>query len=265
MERIRVVVSGTGFMGREVLAAVCAQEDMEAVGVIEKFSHGDVASLPGPDSRIVPLSANPKALLEEIRPDVVVDFTNAEWTKEVAPAAISTGVRMVIGTTNLGEPFLEDLARVCEERGLGSLVAPNFALGAVVMTALAKQAARFFDYAEIVESHQEKKLDSPSGTALAMARAMVEGHGGAFLHTMPEKEPVEGARGGDYEGVAIHSQRMPGFVAHHEISFGGLGQTLRIRHDSVGRDSFMPGILLAVREVMKQDRLVIGLDKLLGL
>jgi 4-hydroxy-tetrahydrodipicolinate reductase len=265
MDKIRVVVSGTGFMGREVLAAVCAQDDMEAVGVLEKFSKEEFISLPIPEARLVPLSANPAALLEDTKPDVVVDFTNTEWTKEVAPAAIAQNARMVIGTTNLGEPFVEDLGRVCAEKQLGALVAPNFALGAVVMIALAKQASRFFDYAEIVESHQEKKLDSPSGTALAMARAMVEGHGGPFLHTMPEKEPLDGARGGDYEGVAIHSQRMPGFVAHHEIAFGGVGQTLRIRHDSVGRDSFMPGVLLAIREVMKQNGLVVGLDKLLGL
>jgi len=265
MERIRVVVSGTGLMGREVLAAVCAQEDMEAVGVIEKFAQEEFISLPGPEARLVPLRTDPKTLIEQTSPDVIVDFTNAEWTKEVAPAALAAGARMVIGTTNLDEAFVSDLAAVCAERNLGSLIAPNFALGAVVMIHLAKEAARFFDYAEIVESHQEKKVDSPSGTALAMARAMVEGHGRPFTHTTPEKEPLGGARGADYGGVAIHSQRMPGFVAHHEISFGGTGQTLRIRHDSTGRESFMPGVLLAVREVMKRDRLVLGLDNLLGL
>jgi 4-hydroxy-tetrahydrodipicolinate reductase len=265
MDKLRVVVSGTGFMGREVLASVCAQEDMEAVGVLEKFSKEEFVSLPVPEARLVPLSSDPAVLLADLKPDVIVDFTNAEWTKEVAPAAIAQGARMVIGTTNLSPAFIEDLAKVCDERQLGSLIAPNFALGAVVMIALARQASRFFEYAEIVESHQEKKVDSPSGTALAMARAMVEGHGGPFTHTMPEKEPIGGARGGDYEGVAIHSQRMPGFVAHHEISFGGIGQTLRIRHDSVGRDSFMPGVLLAIREVTKRNSLIIGLDKLLGI
>jgi 4-hydroxy-tetrahydrodipicolinate reductase len=265
MDKIRVVVSGTGFMGREVLNAVCAQEDMEAVGVLEKYSKEEFISLPVPDARLVPLSTEPERLLTELKPDVVVDFTNAEWTREVAPVAVGAGARMVIGTTNLGEAFIDELGRLCEQRNVGSLIAPNFALGAVVMIHLAREAARFFDYAEIVEGHQERKIDSPSGTAVAMARAMVEGHGGPFIHATSEKEPVEGARGGDFEGVSIHSQRMPGFVAHHEIAFGGIGQTLRIRHDSIGRDSFMPGVLLAVREVTKHDRLVIGLDKLLGI
>ena len=150
MAKIRVVVSGTGFMGREVLAAVCAQPDMEAVGVIEKFAQEEFISLPLPELLLVPLSTDPKTLIEQTTPDVVVDFTNAEWTKEVAPAAIAAGARMVIGTTNLGEAFINDLAAVCAERKLGSLIAPNFALGAVVMIHLAKSAARFFDYAEIV-------------------------------------------------------------------------------------------------------------------
>lgn len=265
MTKIRVVISGTGFMGREVLAAVSAEDDMDPVGVIEKYSQEEFVSLPGPDARLVPMSSDPRRIIEGTTPDVVVDFTNAEWTKEVAPVAIAAGARMVIGTTNLQPAFVQDLERLCADKKLGSLIAPNFALGAVVMIHLARSAARFFDYAEIVESHQEKKVDSPSGTALAMARAMVEGHGGPFTHTMPDKEPLTGSRGGEYEGIAIHSQRMPGFVAHHEIAFGGHGQTLRIRHDSTGRDSFMPGVLLAIREVQKHDRLIIGLDKLLGL
>lgn len=265
MDRIRVVVCGTGFMGREVLAAVCAQQDMEAVGVIEKFAREEFVSLPEDGGRLVPMSADPATLVAKTSPDVIVDFSNAEFTASVARAALDHGARMVIGTTNLSAAFVDDIEKECATKGIGSFIAPNFALGAVIMIHLARTAARYFDYAEIVESHQEKKLDSPSGTALAMARAMVEGHGGSFEHTMPEKEPLSGARGGMYEGVAIHSQRMPGFVAHHEISFGGIGQTLRIRHDSTGRESFMPGVLLAVREVMKRDRLVIGLDKLMGL
>lgn len=266
MEKIRIVVCGTGFMGREVLAAVAAQPDMDAVGVIEKFSQEEFVSLPlVAGGGLIPLGADPQKILAQTRPDVVIDFTNAEWTALVARAALAQGSRLVIGTTNLSPEFVKQLEADCAAQGVGAFIAPNFALGAVIMIHLARLASRYFDYAEIVESHQEKKLDSPSGTALAMARAMVEGHGGPFTHTTPEKEPLAGSRGGDLDGVVIHSQRMPGFVAHHEISFGGIGQTLRIRHDSTGRESFMPGILLATREIMKRKELVIGLDKLMGL
>ncbi len=133
------------------------------------------------------------------------------------------------------------------------------------MIHLARVASRFFDYAEITEMHQEKKLDAPSGTAVMAAREMAAGHGKPFEHTMPEKDTLTGARGSVYEGIAIHSQRMPGFVAHHEITFGGYGQSLRIRHDSNGRDSFIPGVLMATREVINREELVVGLDKLIGL
>jgi 4-hydroxy-tetrahydrodipicolinate reductase len=264
MDSIRVVVSGSGFMGREVLAAISREPDLEPVGVIEKLSKEDFVSVPGRDA-LVPMSPDPVSLIERTHPRVVIDFTNAEFTPEVARAALANGASIVIGTTGHSPEFLAELAEESKKRGVGAFVAPNFALGAVIATHLAKIASPYFDYAEIVESHQEKKLDAPSGTAVMMAREMVEARRRPFEHTMPEKDTLEGARGSEYGGVAIHSQRMPGFVAHHEISFGGLGQTLKIRHDSNGRDSFIPGVLLATREVVKHDELIVGLDKLMGL
>jgi 4-hydroxy-tetrahydrodipicolinate reductase len=264
MDSIRIVVAGTGFMGREVLAAVSREPDLEPVGVIEKLSKEDFISLPGRDA-LVPLSPDPVALIERTRPRVVIDFTNAQFTPDVARAALAHDASIVIGTTGQSDAFLAELAAECSKKGIGSFLAPNFALGAVLATHLAKIASKYFDYAEIVESHQEKKIDAPSGTAVMMAREMVEARGKPFEHAIPHKDTLEGARGSEYGGVAIHSQRMPGFVAHHEISFGGLGQTLKIRHDSNGRDSFIPGVLLATREVVKHKELVIGLDKLIGL
>jgi 4-hydroxy-tetrahydrodipicolinate reductase len=263
MANLRIVVSGTGFMGREVLAATLREPDLEPVGVLEKFAKDESVSLP--DGSSLPLSTDPAALLDTVRPDVVIDFTNAEWTPVVAQAALERGVRLVVGTTGLSAAFLSELESECRARGVGAFVAPNFAIGAVVMIALAKQAARFFDYAEVTEMHQERKLDAPSGTAVATAKAMVEARGRPFEHTLPEKDTLAGARGAVYEGVALHSQRMPGFVAHQEVAFGGPGQTLRIRHDSVGRDSFIPGVLLATREVMNRRELVYGLENLIGL
>ena len=264
MDTIRVVVAGTGFMGREVLAAVSREPDLEPVGVIEKLSKEDFVSIPGRDA-LVPMSPDPASLIERTRPRVVIDFTNAQFTPEVARAALANDASIVIGTTGQSDAFLTELEATCRMKGIGSFLAPNFALGAVIATHLAKIASKYFDYAEIIESHQEKKIDAPSGTAVMMAREIVAARGKPFEHTMPEKDTLEGARGSEYGGVAIHSQRMPGFVAHHEISFGGLGQTLKIRHDSNGRDSFIPGVLLAAREVINHKELVIGLDKLLGL
>ena len=264
MDPIRVVVAGTGFMGREVLAAVSREPDLEPVGVIEKLSTEDFVSVPGRDA-LVPMSPDPASLIARTKPRVVIDFTNAAFTPDIARAALANDASIVIGTTGQSEAFLKELAAECEKRRIGSFLAPNFALGAIIATHLAKIASKFFDYAEIVESHQEKKVDAPSGTAVMMAREMVEARGKPFMHTMPEKDTLEGARGSEYGGVAIHSQRMPGFVAHHEISFGGLGQTLKIRHDSNGRDSFIPGVLLATREVINHEEMIVGLDKLMGL
>ena len=264
MEKISVVVSGTGFMGREVLAAVARADDLEPLGVIEKFSREEFVSLPT-GAGLIPLSSDAAALIERLKPRVVIDFTNAEWTPLVARAALANGASLVIGTTGHSDAFLKELEAECRAKGIGAVVAPNFAIGAVLMIHLAKIAAKYFDYAEISEAHQEKKVDAPSGTALLTAREMVAARGKPFEHTMPEREPVAGGRGAIHEGVAIHSQRMPGFVAHHEIAFGGLGQTLRIRHDSTGRDSFIPGVLLATHEVVNRRELAFGLDKLIGL
>ena len=261
---IRVVVSGTGKMGREVLAALCREPDLEPVGVIEKLSSGD--SLPLPDgSGAVPLAREPGPLLERLRPDVVVDFTNADWTPVLARAALAAGARLVIGTTGLSDGFFAELEKTCREEGLGAVVAPNFAIGAVLMVHLAGVAARHFDYAEVIELHHEQKVDAPSGTALATVREMLAARGRPFQRNVPQKETLPSTRAGSLEGVTVHSVRLPGLVAHQEVIFGGLGQTLSIRHDTTGRESFMPGVLLAVREVMHRRELVRGLDKLIGL
>ncbi len=263
MTAIRIVVSGTGAMGREVLAAVTAEDDMQATGVVEKFSTEPEIALPDGRGRI-PLSSDP-ALVGRLRPDVVIDFTNAEWTPLVARAALDAGARLVVGTTGLSDVFLDSLEKECASRRLGAVVAHNFAIGAVLMIHLAKTASRYFDYAEIIEMHQQRKADAPSGTAIATAREMAAGRGRPFEHNTPERQTLPGSRGAEHEGIAIHSVRLPGMVAHQEVVFGGRGQTLTIRHDSTGRDSFMPGVMLAVREVMKREELVRGLDRLIGL
>jgi 4-hydroxy-tetrahydrodipicolinate reductase len=136
-------------------------------------------------------------------------------------------------------------------------------MGAVLMIHLTKVASRFFDYADLTEMHHEAKIDAPSGTALAIARAAVEGKAGEFINVEAEKEMIEGPRGGDFQGISVHSARMPGRMAHHELVFGALGQTLTIRHDSINRESFMPGVTMAIREVVNRNGLTVGLENIM--
>jgi 4-hydroxy-tetrahydrodipicolinate reductase len=145
------------------------------------------------------------------------------------------------------------------------VVAPNFAIGANLMLHFARVAARFMGAAEIIELHHDGKVDAPSGTAVATARAMVEARGGQFADPVTTTMLLDGARGGVEGGIHVHSVRLPGLVAHQEVIFGGPGQILTLRHDSISRDSFVPGVVLAVKEVTKRSGLVYGLDRLMGL
>jgi 4-hydroxy-tetrahydrodipicolinate reductase len=265
MPPIRVVVSGTGRMGKEVLLGICRDPDVEPVGVLEKFSQEEYLSLPD-GSGLVPLGNDPEALLTRTRPQVVIDFTNAEWTARVARAALAVGARPVIGTTGLPDAFVQELERECRERRLGGVIAANFAIGAVLLMHLAAIASRYFDNAEIIELHHDQKVDAPSGTALSTVRGMLAARENRpFTYPATERETLRGTRGGESGGIAVHSVRLPGLVAHQEVIFGGLGQTLTLRHDATSRESFIPGVLIAAKEVVHQEELVRGLDRLMGL
>ncbi len=255
---IRVVVSGTGQMGTTVLRAIESADGLEPVGIIESLQ-------PPPDLAAYPVDADPAAMFERLEPDVVVDFTHARAAPALVEAALAHGVRPVIGTSGITDETLARLRHGCAEQGLGAVVAPNFALGAVILMYMAGLAARYFESAEIIELHHDGKVDAPSGTALNTAQLMRQARGGDFGHNVPELTHIDGTRGGIVGGIPIHSVRLPGLVAHQEVILGGQGQTLTLRHDSTGRDSFMPGVLLAIREVMSRDHLVEGLDQLVGL
>ena len=259
---ISVVVHGAaGRVGIEVVRAVSAAPDMTLAAAVDRVPQADAPALPDG----VPYYTDIRHAIEHAVPDVVVDFTNAQFSARLVDAALEHGVRPVIGTSGISDEVLGRLRAGCAERQLGGVVAANFALGAVVLLHLAKIAARYFDYAEIIELHHAGKVDAPSGTALQTARDMRAARGSDFEYPEPELEHVPGARGAVEGGVGLHSIRLPGLVAHQEVLFGGQGQTLTLRHDSTGRDSFMPGVLLAVREVMQRDVLVEGLDTLIGL
>ena len=261
---IRVAVSGSGNMGSQVLATIEAQDDLEPVGIVEPMGV-EGSEITAASGAVYPANGDPAALFAEVAPDVVVDFTNASFAPTLVEAALAHGVRPVIGTSSIPDVVVERLRAGLAERQLGGVVAPNFALGAVVLMHLAKVAAPHFDAAEVIELHHDGKVDSPSGTAVATAQLIREARGEDLSHPESQIEHVQGARGAQFGGVGLHSIRLPGLVAHQEVIFGGLGQTLTLRHDSTGRDSFMPGVLLAVREVMGREGLVYGLDALIGL
>jgi 4-hydroxy-tetrahydrodipicolinate reductase len=217
-----------------------------------------------PDGRSIPLSTNADAMLGSCKPDVVVDFSTAKAVTPLARALLPRGVRLVSGTTGLSQAEFSEIDALAKQHKVGAIMASNFAIGAIVMMHLAKIAAKYFDYAEIIEEHHQFKLDAPSGTALSTARAMVKEHGKPFV-APEQKEGVQESRGQKVDGITIHSVRLPGIVARQEVLLGGMGQTLSIKHDAISRDCYMPGVMLAVREVSKHTGLIFGLDTLLGL
>ncbi|MCY4475321.1 MAG: 4-hydroxy-tetrahydrodipicolinate reductase [Chloroflexi bacterium] len=264
MTDITVAVNGVlGRMGSTVLNAVEQEPGMVPVGGADALAGGEksVSTLGGMD---LPLASNLDILFGKVTPDVVVDFTNAEGGSAAMRACVAHKVRCVSGSTGMTPEELSAIGDLATEANVGVISASNFALGCVVLIHLARIASSYFDYADVIESHHEMKIDAPSGTAISIVQAMLEGKGGDFDQNIVEKELLSGTRGGSSGGINVHSARMPGRVARHEVVFGALGQTLTLLHDSISRDSFMPGVMLAVRRVMDEKSMIVGLDKVLG-
>jgi 4-hydroxy-tetrahydrodipicolinate reductase len=262
MAAIKVVINGaTGKMGVETVAAVSREADLALVGAACLHDRGPtLATL---DGTTVPLSTNLDRLLDQVQPDVLVDFTNAGACMEAAAVAASRSIHMVLGASGLSEDHLKQLDALANDNSIGIIVAPNFALGAVVLKRLAEQAAPHFDYVDIVESHHEAKIDAPSGFALALMRSLSDNK--QFNRNVTEIENLANTRGGEHNGVTVHSIRMQGKSAHHEVIFGAAGQTVSLRHDTLGRDCYMPGVVRCIRDVVKRPGLVVGLENILGL
>jgi 4-hydroxy-tetrahydrodipicolinate reductase len=247
VEPIRVGVLGArGRMGTEVCKAINASDDLELVAMVDDgdwlFNVSDAGA------------------------DVVVDFTTPDVVMDHLHWCIDQGINAVIGTSGFTEARLERVRSwLSHKPELGVVIAPNFAIGAVLMMEYAARAARFFESIEIVEMHHPNKLDAPSGTALRTAQMVAEARAAAGLGPAPDatKDEMAGARGTDVSGVRVHSLRAAGLVAHQEVLLGTTGETLTIRHDSYDRKSFMPGVLLAVRSVLRRPGLTIGLGSLL--
>ncbi len=263
METIKVVVHGAlGKVGGEVVSALGREPGIRLVGAVDLKAKEDYLRKPD-GSGAVPLASDLDYILGSCQPDVVVDFTIAQATMPAVRIATQRGVNLVIGTTGLSADEIKEIEQLSLDHQVGAIVAPNFALGAVLMMHLAKLAAKYFDYAEIIELHHHLKADAPSGTALSTARMMAEARGKPF--DVPEQKQAANSRGEQVEGIAIHSVRLPGLLAHQEVILGGPGQTLRIRHDTISRECFMPGVIIAIKKVIGHKGLVYGLDALLGL
>jgi len=262
MKKIKVVVNGaSGRMGQEVINALCQEPELQIAGAVDIKAAEDHLTLPD-GSGTVPFSASLESILDSHPADVVVDFTTAKAAMPAVRLAAKQGVNMVIGTTGLTSKDIKEIESLAKTNKVGIVVAPNFALGAVLMIHLAKLAAKYLDSAEIIELHHHLKADSPSGTALATAKAMAQARGRPFS---TPKGKASDSRGKQVEGVTIHSVRLPGLLAHQEVLLGGAGQTLSIRHDTTSRQCYMPGVMLAIKEVVKRKGLIYGLDSLLGL
>lgn len=255
---IRVLVSGAaGRMGREVVNTVLSADDLELVAAVDP-AHAD-EPVAGTQLRV---SGDLAAAIEQTKPDVMVDFTHPSVVAGNIATGLGRGVHCVVGTTGIDTDSLEALAAGAQD-GACLFVAPNFALGAVLMMRFAAEAAKYLPHVEILELHHDKKADAPSGTALRTAALIAETRACVPPSPGRETEVAEGARGALVEDVTIHSVRLPGLVAHQEVLFGGQGQTLSIRHDSIDRTGFMPGVLLAIRGVMGRSGLVFGLEQLM--
>ncbi len=264
MKPLRVVVQGAlGKMGREVIDALCRESEMQVVGAVELKATEDYLPL-ADGSGMVPFSSNLDYILTSCQPDVLVDFTTARVTMPAVRIATKQGVNVVIGTTGLTSEDVSEMERLATTHKVGIMIAPNFALGAVLMIHLAKIAAKYLDDAEIIELHHNQKIDAPSGTALSTAKAMAAARGKPFSRPV-KQDKSQPSRGQEVEGITLHSVRLPGLLAQQEVLLGGPGKTLSIRHNTISRECCIPGVLLAIKKVVKHKGLIYGLDTLLGL
>ena len=245
MKNIRVLVNGAkGRMGQEVVKAVTAAADLE---LVDQTDLGD----------------NLIARIKASQAQAVVDFTTAAVAFENTRKILEAGVNPVVGTSGLLAEQVAELQQLAEDKGIGGLIAPNFAIGAVLLMKYAQDAAKYLPDVEVIELHHNRKADAPSGTAVKTAQLIAEARQEIPKALVEEKELFEGARGSEVHGVRVHSLRLPGLVAHQEVIFGGTGETLTIRHDSIHRESFMPGVCLACRKVIGTQQLFYGLEHLL--
>lgn len=262
---IRIIVAGPrGKMGSETVRLIDETDHFRLVAAVDSKNAGkQIAGLEGLPAIEAPVFDDFEHCLGEVQADVLIDFTNPAAGRAHTEIALKNGVRPVVGTSGFSEGDVRELSRMAEETGTGAIIAPNFAVGAVLMMKFSRLAAKFFPDVEIIEQHHDRKLDAPSGTAVKTAEMIAEAREAKRQGHPEETETLKGARGAELDGMHIHSVRLPGLVAHQEVIFGGDSETLKIRHDSIHRKSFMSGVKLAVETVVGLHVLVYGLENIL--
>lgn len=237
--KIKILVNGAyGRMGQETVKAI---EKDPALELIAKNGSND----------------NLESVIQSVKPQIVIDFTIPNTAFKNAKIIIENNIHPVIGTTGLTSQEIQDLQSMSKQKQLGGIIAPNFSIGAILMMKMSEMAAKFFNHVEIIEMHHENKKDAPSGTAIKTAEMI------AAVNQIENFNPDFQARGLAKQNIQIHSLRLPGFVANQQVIFGNLGETLTIKHDTIDRQCFMPGVILACKKVIELKELVNGLDKIL--
>ncbi|MGQ7452210.1 4-hydroxy-tetrahydrodipicolinate reductase [Streptococcus suis] len=253
---IKVIIAGfKGKMGSTAVEMVKGDSELSLAALVDPFAtETEVDGVP---------VFKTKEEVASLKADVWVDFTTPKFAYENTRFALENGFAPVVGTTGFTPEEIEELTALSAEKGLGGLIAPNFAIGAILLMQFAAQAAKYFPNLEIIELHHDKKKDAPSGTAVKTAELISQVRQSQAQGAADEEELIAGARGAEFDGFRIHSVRLPGLVAHQEVIFGAQGEGLTIRHDSYDRISFMGGVNLGIKEVVKRSQLVYGLEHLL--
>ncbi|HFR3505228.1 4-hydroxy-tetrahydrodipicolinate reductase [Streptococcus suis] len=253
---IKVIIAGfKGKMGSTAVEMVKGDAELSLAALVDPFAT---------ETEVEGISVfKTKEEVASIEADVWVDFTTPKFAYENTRFALENGFAPVVGTTGFTPEEIEELTALSAEKGLGGLIAPNFAIGAILLMQFAAQAAKYFPNLEIIELHHDKKKDAPSGTAVKTAELISQVRQSQTQGAADEEELIAGARGAEFDGFRIHSVRLPGLVAHQEVIFGAQGEGLTIRHDSYDRISFMGGVNLGIKEVVKRSQLVYGLEHLL--
>jgi 4-hydroxy-tetrahydrodipicolinate reductase len=257
---VKIVIAGPrGRMGSEAINMVLEEPNFELVGCIDRVENG----IPSLAEKGIPVYKNPEEAFYSSDVDVFIDLSVAEASYNHIMMALQKKIRCVVGTTGFSANQLKEINQVASENKTGCIIAPNFAIGAILMMHFSKIAAKYFPDIEIIEKHHDKKVDAPSGTAIKTAELIKTVRENKKQGNHEEVEILKGARGAEDDGIHIHSLRLPGLVAHQEVIFGGEGQILTIKHDSMNRKSFMEGIKLSVKQVLRLEGFVYGLENVL--